>query len=69
MCRNRNVLFDSSQFNLACTRTTRNVRNSRNGSELTRNPSHEKRTYLNFHGYSEKTYFVFNIQQLLFNLP
>lgn len=45
MCRNRNVLFDSSQFNLACTRTTRNVRNSRNGPELTRNPSHEKRTF------------------------
>ena len=29
--RNEITLFDSIEFNLACTRTTRTVRNSRNG--------------------------------------
>ena len=40
------TLFDSSEFNLACTRTTRSVRNSRNVSVLMCNLSHEKRIFV-----------------------
>ena len=43
MCRNKIALFDSSELNLACTLTTRNVRNSRTGFALMCNLSHEKR--------------------------
>ena len=43
MCHKKIALFDSSEFNLARTRTTRNARNSRNGFALMCTLSHEKR--------------------------